>query len=90
MENKTTKTETPQNQPQTISDEDTNQQPPQRERMEYQGVTHKRKLMKKRGKSACYDLGASVHAMKPGDYYIPTYIPSDKVFEIPDGKNLYG
>ena len=42
--------------------------------------------MKKRGKSACYDSGANAHAMKPGDDYIPTDIPSDKVFEIPDGK----
>ena len=28
--------------------------------------------------------------MKPGDDYIQTDIPLDKVFEIPDGKNLYG
>ena len=28
--------------------------------------------------------------MKPGDDYIPTDIPPDKVFKIPDGKNLYG
>ena len=31
-----------------------------------------------------------MHAMKPWDDYIPTDIPSDKVLEIPDGKNLYG
>ena len=42
--------------------------------------------MRKRGKSACYDSGATAHAMKPGDDYIPTDIPSDKVFKIPDGK----
>ena len=28
--------------------------------------------------------------MKPGDDNIPTDIPSDKVFKIPGGKNLYG
>ena len=38
----------------------------------------------------CYDLGATAHVMKPGDEYIQTEIPSDKVFEIPDRKNLYG
>ena len=42
--------------------------------------------MRKTGKSACYDSGATAHAMKPGDDYIPTDIPSDKVFEIPDVK----
>ena len=46
--------------------------------------------MRKIGKSACYDSGATAHAMKLGDDYIPTNIPSDKVSEIPDGKNLYG
>ena len=42
--------------------------------------------MRKRGKSACYDSGATAHAMKPGDEYIPTDTPSDKVFEITDEK----
>ena len=42
--------------------------------------------MRKTGKSECYDSVATAHAMKPGDDYIPTDIPSDKVFEIPDGK----
>ena len=46
--------------------------------------------MRKRGKSACYNSGANAHAMKPGDDYIPSDIPSDKVFEIPDGKNIHG
>ena len=46
--------------------------------------------MGKTGKSACYDSGATAHEMKPGDEYIPTDIPSDKVFEISDGTNLYG
>ena len=30
-----------------------------------------------------------MHAIKPGDDYVPTEIPSDKVFGIPDRKNLY-
>ena len=44
------KIKTPQNQPQTVSEENTSQQPPKRERRDYQQVTHKRKLMRKRGK----------------------------------------
>ena len=28
--------------------------------------------------------------MKPGDEYIPSDIPSDNIFEITEGKNLYG
>ena len=46
--------------------------------------------MRKTGISACCDSGANAHATKPGDDYIPTDIPSDKVFKISDGKNLYG
>ena len=46
--------------------------------------------MRKIGKSACYDSGGTAYAMKPEDDYIPTDIPSDKVFKISDGKNLYG
>ena len=65
------------------------QQPPQRECREYQQVTQKKNLMRKTGKSACYNSGATAHAMKPRDDYIPTDIPSDKVFEILDEKNLY-
>ena len=65
----------------------TSQQPPQKECREYQQETQKRNLL---GTSACYDSGATAHVMKPGDDYIQTDIPSDKVFEIPDGKNLYG
>ena len=42
--------------------------------------------MRKKEKSACYGSGSTAHAMKPGDDYIPTDIPSDKVFEIPDEK----
>ena len=68
----------------------TRQQTPQLECREYQQVTQKRNLMRKTGKSACYDSGATMHAMKPGDDYIPTDIQLDKVFEIPDGKYLYG
>ena len=68
----------------------TSQQPPQQECREYQRVTQKRNLMRKTGISACCDSGANAHATKPGDDYITTDIPLDKVFEIPDGKNLYG
>ena len=68
----------------------TSQQPPHQECRENQQVTQKINLMGKTGKSACYDSGATAHAMKPGDDYIPTDIPSDKVFEIPDEKTLYG
>ena len=46
--------------------------------------------MGKTGKSVCYDSGTTAHAKKPGDDYIPTDIPSDKVFKNPDEKNLYG
>ena len=35
-------------------------------------------------------MGAIEHAMMPWDDYIPTDIPSDKVLEIPDGRNLFG
>ena len=48
------------------------------------------KLKGETGKSACYDSSTTAHAMKPGDDYIPTGTPSDKVFEIPDEKELYG
>ena len=45
---------------------------------------------RRREMSACYDSGATANAMKPGDEYIPTDIPSDKVFEIPEGDHLFG
>ena len=64
----------------------TRQQPPQQEFREYQKVPQKRNLTGKTGKSACYNSGATGHAMNPGDDYIPTDISSDNVFEIPDGK----
>ena len=64
----------------------TRQQPPQQEFREYQKVPQKRNLTGKTGKSACYNSGATVHAMKPEYDYIPTNIPSDKVFGITDEK----
>ena len=39
---------------------------------------------------ACYYSGATDNAMKSGDEYIPTDIPSDKVFESPEGAPLFG
>ena len=45
---------------------------------------------RRRGTSACYDSGATDNAMKPGDEYTPTDIPSDKVFESPEGNHLFG
>ena len=65
----------------------TRQQPPHKECREHQQETQKRNLL---GTSVCHDSGTTAHAMKPGDDYIQTDIPLDKVFEIPDGKNLYG
>ena len=45
---------------------------------------------RRRGTSACYDSGETANAMKPGDEYIPTDIPSDKVFESPEGAHIFG
>ena len=60
------------NQSQIVSKKETTSTPPVRVRREHQRVTHKRKLMKRRGTSGCYDSGATANAMKPGDEYIPT------------------
>ena len=46
--------------------------------------------MKRRGTSACYDSGVTATAITPGDEYIPIDIPSDKVFESPEGAHLFG
>ena len=77
-------------QSQIVSNKETTSTPPVRVRREYQRVTHKRKVMKRRGTSGCFDSGATANAMKPGDEYIPTNVPSDKVFECPKGDHMYG
>ena len=78
------------NQSQRVSKKETTSTPPVQGRREYQRLPHKRKVIKRRGTSGCYDSGATANAMKPGDEYIPTKIPSDKVFECPQGEHIYG
>ena len=65
------------NQSQRVSKKETTSTPPVQGRREYQRLPHKRKVIKRRGTSGCYDSGATANAMKPGDEYIPTEIPSD-------------
>ena len=55
------------NQSQIVSKKETTSTPPVRVRREYQRVTYKRKVMKRRGTSGCYNSGATANAMKPGN-----------------------
>ena len=54
------------NQSQRVSKRETTSTPPGKGQREYQRLPHKRKVIKRRGTSGCYDSGATANAMKPG------------------------